>query len=67
MTDLMSPSEREIGIWKKNIETIHGRDRLQRRIASLCLTRDFDETVEHYLARRGLQQFYNWAITILRR
>ena len=38
------------------------KDRLSGKLSSLTLGRGFGETVESYFERKGLTEFYDWAI-----
>ena len=41
------------------------QDRITRHKASLILGRDFGETVDNYIERRGLTEyFYNWNLRV---
>ena len=39
--------------------------RLRAYLGSLCLGRNFGETSEAYLERKGYTEFWNWAISKL--
>jgi N12 class adenine-specific DNA methylase/CRP-like cAMP-binding protein len=63
-TDENSRSDGEIAKWTDILakQGEKGRERLRAYLGSLALGRDFMETNDDYLARRGLTQFNDWAI-----